>query len=136
MGPAPTALSLVEWLHRSGEVCDATAVWEDWEAWFRLLIETHTLAPIVAVVPSVHREQSWLVVAAAVLDSASLWLSSVDAKDHASATLCYSTGVNALKSIAAQLGSCGGVHWLQHLSRPVSCCWIALVSIPPRPAVC
>ena len=103
-GPAPTALSLMEWLHRSGGTYEATPVWEDWEAWFRLLIETHTRAPVVAVIPSVHRGQSWLVVAAAVLDTASLWLSSLDAKDHASATLCYSTGVNALKSIAVQLG--------------------------------
>ena len=101
-GPAPTVLSLMEWLHRSGGTYDATAVWEDWEAWFRLLIETHTLAPVVAAVPSVHREQSWLVAAAAVLDTASFWLSSLDTKDHASATLCYSTGVNALKSIAVQ----------------------------------
>ena len=103
-GPAPTVLSLMEWLHRSGGTYDATAVWEDWEAWFRLLIETHTLAPVVAVVPSVHRGQSWLVAAAVVLDTASFWLSSLDTKDHASATLCYSTGVNALKSIAVQHG--------------------------------
>jgi hypothetical protein len=103
-GPAPTALSLMDWLHRSGGTYDATTVWEDWEAWFRLLAETHTRAPIVGVIPSVHRGQSWLVAAAAVLDTASLWLSSLDAKDHASATLCHSTGVNALKSIAVQLG--------------------------------
>jgi hypothetical protein len=104
VGPVPTALSLMEWLHRSGGTYDATTVWEDWEAWFRLLAETHTRAPIVGVIPSVHGGQSWLVAAAAVLDTASLWLSSLDAKDHASATLCHSTGVNALKSIAVQLG--------------------------------
>ena len=103
-GPAPTGLSLMEWLHRSGGTCDATTVWEDWEAWFRLLGETHTRAPVVAVIPSVHRGQSWLVAAAAILDTASLWVSSLDAKDEASATVCYSTGVNALKSIAVQHG--------------------------------
>ena len=103
-GPAPTALGLMEWLHRTGGTCDATAVWEDWEAWFRLLIETHTKAPVVAFIPSVHRGQSWLVAAAAVLDSASLWLSSLDAKDHAAAMLCHSTGVNALKAIAVHHG--------------------------------
>ena len=104
IGPAPTALSLMEWLHCSSGVCDATAVWEDWEAWFRLLIETHTRAPILAVIPSVHRGQSWLVAAAAVLDTASLWLSSLDTKDHASATICYRTGVDALKLIVVHHG--------------------------------
>ena len=103
-GAAPTVLSFMEWLHRSGGTYDATTVWEDWEAWFRLLIETHTQEPVLAVVPTVHRGQSWLVAAAVVLDTASFWLSSLDARDHASATLCYSTGVNALKSIAAQHG--------------------------------
>jgi hypothetical protein len=103
-GPTPTVLRLMEWLHRSSGTYDATAVWEDWEEWFRLLIETHTLDPVLAVVPSVHREQSWLVAAAIVLDTASFWISSLDTKDHASATLCYSTGVNALKSIALEYG--------------------------------
>ena len=77
-------------------------IWEDWEAWFRLLIETHTRAPVLAVVPSVHRGQSWLVAAVAILDTASFRLSTLDAKDNASATLCYATGVNALKLIAAK----------------------------------
>ena len=104
-GPAPTVLSLMEWLHRSGGTYDATTVWDDWEAWFRLLIETYAREPVVAVVPSVHPGQSWLVAAAVVLDTASFWLSSLDTKDHASATLCYRTGVNALKSIAVQHGT-------------------------------
>ena len=98
-GSPPTALGFLSWLQGSNRKDDATAVWEDWEAWFRLLFETHTRTPVVAVVPSVHRGQSWLVAAAVVLDAASFWLSALDAKDHASADVCRKTGVNALRSI-------------------------------------
>src|SRR5262249_51242911 len=90
------------WLQRSNRTDDATAVWEDLEAWFQLLFETHTRAPVIAVVPSVHRGQSWLVAAAVILDAASFWLSALDAKDHASADLCRKSGVNALMSIIVQ----------------------------------
>src|SRR5215470_8805670 len=101
-GVSPTALSFVSWLQRSGKADDMTPVWEDWETWFRLLIESHSLAPVLAVVPSVHRGQSWLVAAAAMLDTASFWLSALDFRDHAAANTCHATGVEALKLIAAQ----------------------------------
>ncbi len=101
-GIAPSGLSLVEWLQRSGKPDDMTAIWEEWEAWFRLLIETHALAPVLTVVPSVHRGQSWLVAAASILDAASFSVSALNARDGASARLCHVTGVNALKLIAAQ----------------------------------
>ena len=101
-GVSPTALSFVSWLQRSGKADDMTPVWEDWETWFRLLIESHSLAPVLAVVPSVHRGQSWLVAAAGMLDTASFWLSALDFRDHAAANTCHATGVEALKLIAAQ----------------------------------
>src|SRR5215472_6367427 len=41
-GVSPTALSFVSWLQRSGKADDMTPVWEDWETWFRLLIESHS----------------------------------------------------------------------------------------------
>jgi hypothetical protein len=50
-GPAPTGLSFMEWLHRSGGTYDTTAVWEDWEAWFDCCSNPYALAPIV---PSYH----------------------------------------------------------------------------------
>jgi hypothetical protein len=102
IGPEPVDFSLVEWLQRSGQTDDLTNLWEDWEAWFRLLIETHTIAPVVAFVPTVHRGQTWLIAAAVILDTASFWLASQHTKGLPSAALCHATGVQALRLIAAQ----------------------------------
>ena len=53
-GPGPTALGLMEWLHRSGGTYDATTVWEDWVSVVPIVDRIHTRAPVVAVIPSVH----------------------------------------------------------------------------------
>ena len=94
---------LVEWLQRSDSAANMRGLWEDWEGWFRNLVETQARAPVLNFVPSVHRGQSWLVAAAAVLDAASLCLSTLDAKGLPSATICHTTGVNALRVLAAEL---------------------------------
>jgi hypothetical protein len=57
-GSEPVGFALVEWFHRSGRPGDMPEVWEEWEVWFRNLIETHTLAPVLGFVPTVHRNQT------------------------------------------------------------------------------
>jgi hypothetical protein len=102
-GPEATGFALVEWFQLSRKLGDMTEVWEDWEGWFRNLIATHTLAPVLAFVPTVNRNQTWLIAAAAILDAAAACLSSVEANGQPSALLCHATGVRALQLIAAQL---------------------------------
>ena len=104
-GADPTGFGFIEWMQRSGKADDLTAIWEDWEAWFRLLIETHTRAPVLAFVPAVQRGQAWLIGAVVILDAASFCLSVLDAKGLPSAVLCHTTGVKALRLIAAEHGA-------------------------------
>jgi hypothetical protein len=63
----------------------------------------YTLAPVLAFVPTVHRNQTWLVAAAVILDTAAFCLSSLEAGGQPSALLCHATGVKALQLMAAQL---------------------------------
>ena len=84
-GVDPTGFGFIEWLQRSGQADDLTAIWEDWEAWFRLLMETHTRAPVLAFVPEVQRGQAWLIGAVVILDAVSFCLSVLDAKGLPSA---------------------------------------------------
>jgi hypothetical protein len=102
VGTEPANFELVEWLQRSGRLDDSD-VWEDWEEWFRNLAQNLTLAPVLAFVPTVHSNQTWLIAAAIMLDSASFYLSALDAKAQPAAMLCHATGVRALSLIAAQL---------------------------------
>jgi hypothetical protein len=101
-GPNLTHFALVEWFLLCG-ASDWNELWEDWEAWFRNLAETHALAPILAFVPTVHRGQTWLVAAAVVLDSVSFYLSALEARGMPSGMVCHRTGVDALRLIAAEL---------------------------------
>ena len=94
---------LVEWFQLSGRLDDMSDIWEEWEIWFRSLFESHTRTPVLAFVPTIHRGQTWLVAAAAILDAVSFCISALDAKGSPSALLCHSIGVSALRLIAAEL---------------------------------
>jgi len=115
VGAEPANFELVEWLQLSGRLHDSD-VWEDWEEWFRNLAQNLTLAPVLAFVPTVHSNQTWLIAAAVVLDTASFFVSALDAKAQPAAGLCYTTGARALRLIAAQFGN----HHLPDAAKPAS----------------
>jgi hypothetical protein len=100
-GDGLTNFALVEWFILSG-ANEWHGLWEEWESWFRNLGETHGLAPVLAFVPSVHRDQSWLTAAAVALDSASFFLAAIEARGVPSANACRQTGIRALSLIAAE----------------------------------
>ncbi|HEY6631804.1 MAG TPA: hypothetical protein VIZ90_10155 [Rhizobiaceae bacterium] len=102
-GMHPNCVSMLEALAKAGPV-NERATWEDLEAWFRGIYETHLTAPIIAYVPSVYRNTSWLGTSAAVLDTASLILSTLDVKDTDAVRLCREAGVTTLRSIAEDVG--------------------------------
>lgn len=99
-GIRPTICSLVEWNHGAAEGDDMTPIWNDCERWFIDIRETHDMTPILALVPSIYPGRTWIGAAAAILDSASLSLSTLDVKGLASARLCYEAGVEALTKVA------------------------------------
>jgi hypothetical protein len=98
--PGLTNFTLLEWFLATGG-SDWNDLWEDWESWFRNIGESHGLAPVLAFVPTVHRDQTWLAAAGVALDSASFYLSAIEAQGTLSATVCHRTGVDALRLVAA-----------------------------------
>jgi hypothetical protein len=101
-GVEPSGFALIEWLHESGVALSTSELWEDWEVWFRELIESLTLAPILTYVPTLQRGQTWLAAAATILDATSFSLATMERKGTAPAKLCYDTGVHTLRMLAAQ----------------------------------
>jgi hypothetical protein len=78
------------------------------------------LAPVLAFVPTVQRGQTWLAAAAVTLDSVSFYLSALEVRGTSSAAVCHSTGVDALRLIAAELAERKGppeARRGQHLTR-------------------
>jgi len=103
-GVTPRSFVFVEWLQHSGNI-DANEVWERWEDWFRLLAETVAIAPVLAIVPTLHRRQSWLSASAVVLDAASFCLATMEGRGMAAASICRTTGIEALNLIVSKLRS-------------------------------
>lgn len=103
-GERPTGVALLEWCHRAGITADMRDVWEAWEDWFRMLGDTHSVLPMLALSPSVQQNQSWVVAAAAVLDAATFAACSLVTEDAEAARICVRTGTRAFLAIADALG--------------------------------
>jgi ABC-type multidrug transport system fused ATPase/permease subunit len=68
---------LFAWFNQGGNTRDEAGIWEMWESWFRLLADSHLQSPMLCVVPSVQKGQSWVVAAAIVLDAAAFSISTI-----------------------------------------------------------
>lgn len=96
---------LLAWFSHGGNIHDEAGIWEMWERWFRLLADSHLQSPMLSVVPSVQKGQSWIVVAAVVLDAAAFSVSTIPSADRESAVVCVRTGSRALSLIAEALAA-------------------------------
>jgi hypothetical protein len=100
-GSPPTGVDLVQRLWTIGLTDGLDDLWTGWEQWFAELDETHTSAPSLVFFRSPRPERSWITAAGAVLDGASLFLSSVRVDDPLpEAALCIRSGYLALRNIA------------------------------------
>ncbi|MBB5062497.1 hypothetical protein [Granulicella mallensis] len=100
----PTGVALLEWCQRAGIAGGMKDIWGAWEDWFRMLGDTHSVMPMLAMSPSVQQNQSWVLAGAAVLDAASLAACVIDSADRESARICVQTGTRAFLAIADALG--------------------------------
>ena len=79
-------------------------VWESWENWFVELGESHTTFPLLGFFRSSHPNNHWVLATEAVLDGASLMLTTVDVPRQSRSELAVEAGVQALRVIADFLG--------------------------------
>jgi hypothetical protein len=99
-GSPPSGVEMIEryWvLERTDRLNE---VWTQWEAWFVEVEETHTSFPALAFFRSPQPDHSWVTAAGAVLDAASLSLSTVDIPRNVQAEFCIRAGYLALRRIA------------------------------------
>ena len=103
IGDPPTGVTLLEWCQRTGMAGNMSHLWEAWETWFRMLADTHSIVPMLAVSPSVQSGQSWVLAAAAVLGAAALAAFSVETGDVEAAKILR-MGTRAFLAMADALG--------------------------------
>jgi hypothetical protein len=75
-------------------------VWRPWLDWFVDIEETHTSFAGLPFFRSPQPERSWIIAAGVVLDTASIYASTLDVPRSPSAELCIRSGFLALRRIA------------------------------------
>jgi hypothetical protein len=99
-GSPPSAVEMIERYHRIHGLGRLTEMWSRWEEWFADIGESHTSLAALIYFRSPNSGRSWVTAAGAVLDGASLAVSTLDIPRDAQAELCIRAGFLALRSIA------------------------------------
>jgi hypothetical protein len=102
-GPKGGGGALLEWLWRAHNDEALIDIWSGWESFFRQLVETHALNPLLVLVPTVYPRQTWIVAALSALDAAALTISSLDTRSTAAARVCLEAGASALHELGLEL---------------------------------
>jgi hypothetical protein len=99
-GSPPSALEMLLRFHRNHGLEKLSDYWKVWEAWFADIEESHTTLPALIFFRSPRPENSWVTAAGAVLDAASITLSTIEIPYEVSAALCIRAGFLAFRRIA------------------------------------
>jgi hypothetical protein len=103
-GNPPTGTYLIELANTVTGLKRLQTVWNDWEDWFVQVDESHTSFPALTFFRSPHPDESWVTAAGAVLDGASLYVSSVDVPRTPDPEFMIRAGYLALRHIAEFFG--------------------------------
>lgn len=79
-------------------------LWNEWEAFFVDIEESHTSFPALAHFRSPQPTRSWVTASGALLDGAALWVSTVEATHDVDAQLTVRAGAIAFRRIADYFG--------------------------------
>jgi hypothetical protein len=99
-GTPPSAEEMFLRFKRIGRLDKMGDLWLQWEQWFTELQETHTTFAMLAFFRSPDPDHSWITASGAVLDAASLAVSTLDTPPDPQANLCIRAGFLALRRIA------------------------------------
>jgi hypothetical protein len=99
-GSPPSAVEMILRFHRNHGLDKLSDYWKIWEAWFADIEESHTTLPALVFFRSPRAENSWVTAAGAVLDAASITLSTIEIPYEVSAALCIRAGLLTFRHIA------------------------------------
>lgn len=103
-GDPPSGIEMLERYRRIGRDDELPDLFDNWEAWFAVLDETHTSLAALPLFRSPNADRSWVTAAGTVLDAASLYLAAIDHDPAPSANLCIRGGYTTLRRICDLYG--------------------------------
>jgi hypothetical protein len=99
-GSPPSGAEMIWRYHALERMDRLIEAWKAWETWFVEIEESHTSIPSLVFFRSPQPDHSWVTSSGAVLDGASLVLSSVDIPREVQAEFCIRAGYLALRRIS------------------------------------
>jgi hypothetical protein len=96
----PSAVTLLETYGRLGMVDGLPALFSDWERWSAEVLDSHVAYPILCYFRSSHDNASWISALGAVLDAASLVLTTVRGVPHGPAKLMTRVGSHLVEDVS------------------------------------
>jgi hypothetical protein len=99
-GTPPSAVEILRRAWQVDELSKINVLWRRAEQWFLEIQETHMSFPAVVFFRSPEPDHSWVTAAGAILDSASVLVSTVDLPRDPNASYCIRAGYLALRRIA------------------------------------
>jgi len=99
-GAPPSGVSLLEAYAKLGIMKDLPAFFADWERWSAEVLDSHQAYPMLAYFRSSHDNESWVSALGAVLDAATLALTTVVDAPRGPAQLMFSIGRHAVEDLS------------------------------------
>ena len=99
-GSPPSAVEMIQRYYRNQGLDTLHESWKVWEEWFAAVEESHTSLAALVFFRSPQPKHSWVTASGAVLDAASLSLSTLDIPWDAQAALCIRAGFLTLHRIS------------------------------------
>jgi len=100
-GSPPTPLKMIVRYYTIRGMDEISEIWEEWQAWFEVVEETHTALQPLVLYRSPQPNRSWITAAGSVLDSAAIVASTLDRPRDPRAELCIRAGYICLQRIAS-----------------------------------
>jgi len=98
-GAPPSGVTLLETYALAGILDDLPRVFQDWQAWSAEVLDTHLAYPILAYFRSSHDNDSWISSLGAVMDAATLVLTTIEDGPYGWAKLSRAVGGHCLEDL-------------------------------------
>ena len=103
-GAPPSGVTLLETYAVAGILGDLSQVFRDWQAWAAEVLDSHLAYPILAYFRSSHDNDSWISSLGAVMDAATLVLTTIEDGPKAWAKLSRAVGGHCIEDLALYFG--------------------------------
>ncbi len=98
-GAPPSGVQLLETMAREGMRADLASLFSDWERWAGEVLDSHVSYPALAYFRSTHDNESWISAIGAVLDAATLVLTTLDGGPTGQARMLHSAGGHLVEDL-------------------------------------